>query len=97
MIDTKKIEQFAKYLHESVPKIIHDFACNLDSKIYKILQNQINRMNFVNRDEFDIHAQILFQTQEKIKKLEIKLKTLESTIYQNQNSNKNKNNQSYRE
>lgn len=92
MIDTKKIEQFAKYLHESIPKIIYDFACNLDSKIYKILQNQINRMNFVNREEFDTHSQILFQTQEKIEKLEIKLKILESTMYKHQNSDKNLNN-----
>lgn len=80
MLDPKKIEKFARYLHNSAPKIIHNFTYNFDLKIKKILQKQINRMNFVDRDEFDMQTKILFETQEKLQKLEKRLKNLENLI-----------------
>lgn len=92
MFNTQTIEKITQYIHEFIPQFIQDFTCNLDSKIRQILQNQLNRMNFINRDEFDIHSQILFETQEKLKKLETKIKILES-IYQHKfNENKNSEN-----
>lgn len=78
MFDSKKLEKFARYLHESIPKIIHDLTFNLDVKIKKILKKQISCMNFINKDEFDMQAHILFKTQEKIKKLEKRIEKLES-------------------
>lgn len=78
MLDPKKIEKFARYLHESVPKVIHNFTCDLDMRIRKILQKQISYMNFINRDEFDMQTQVLFKTQEKLKQLENRLKIIES-------------------
>lgn len=77
MLNFKKIEEFARSLHESTPKIIKDFTYNLDNKIHKILNNQIKRMHFVNREEFNLQSQILLKTQEKIEKLEKKIKILE--------------------
>lgn len=79
MLDPKKIERFARYIHESIPKIIHDLKSDLDIKIRKILKKQINCMNLINRDEFDIQTQILCETQEQLKQLETRLELLEST------------------
>lgn len=78
MLDSKKIERFARYLHKSVPKFIHDFTYDLDIQIKKILKKQISCMNLINRDEFDIQTEILFKTQEKLTQLETRLKILES-------------------
>lgn len=80
MLDFKKIEKFARNLHESIPKIIQDLTYNLDKKINKILHKKINHMNFVNREEFILQSKILLNTQEKIKKLEKKLELLEKNI-----------------
>lgn len=78
MFNSKNVEKFTKYLYEIVPKAIHDFKCDLDIKVRKILQKQINCMNFINRDEFEFQTQILFKTQEKIKQIEERLENLES-------------------
>lgn len=90
MLDPKKIERFARYLHESVPKAIHDFKCDLDIKIQKILQKQINCMNLVSREEFDMQTKILFKTQEQLKQLEIRLALLESKQHKLNNINNRK-------
>ncbi|CAD83589.1 DUF526; may be involved in protein biosynthesis [Candidatus Blochmanniella floridana] len=89
MFNTKTIEKIAKYMHEYFPQYIQNITCDLDSKILKILQNQLNNINFVNRNELDEYTQILFETQKKLAQLEIKIKKLES-IYKNK-FNKNKN------
>lgn len=91
MLDFKKIEKFARNLHESVPKIIQDFTYDLDTKIHKILHNQINRMNFISREEFNLQSQILLKTQEQLKQLEIKLKILEKKYKNKFNNYKNEN------
>lgn len=94
MLNFKKIEKFAQDLHESIPKIIQDFTHDLDTKIYTILHNQINRMHFVNREEFNLQTKILLKTQEKLKQIEKKIETLETQykheIKKYNNNNKNK-------
>lgn len=89
MLNFKKIEKLAQGLHESVPKIVQNFTYDLDSKIHKILHNQINRMHFINRQEFDLQTKTLFQTQKKLEKLEKKLNILEAKYKNKCNKYKN--------
>lgn len=93
MFSFKKIEEFAKNLNESIPKVIQDFTHNLDNKIHEILNNQINRMNFITRKEFTLQSQILVQIQEEIKKIKNRLEVLEKKykIHKHQNNLNNKN------
>lgn len=92
MLDPKKIGRFARYLNESIPKAINDLKCDLDQKIKKILRTQINSMNLVDKEEFDLYTDILFKTQEKLQQIELKLKKLESTCICKLNNNNNNNN-----
>ncbi|WP_437609316.1 ubiquinone biosynthesis accessory factor UbiK [Erwinia sp. V71] len=78
MIDTKKIEQLARQVHESLPKGIRDLGEDVEKKIRQTLQAQLTRMDLVNREEFDVQTQVLLRTREKLAALEQRLAALES-------------------
>lgn len=78
MIDSKKIEQLARQVHESMPKGIREFGDDVEKKIRQVLQAQLTRMDLVNREEFDVQTQVLLRTREKLSALEQRLATLES-------------------
>ncbi|MEA9390449.1 accessory factor UbiK family protein [Acerihabitans sp. TG2] len=78
MIDTKKIEQLARQIHESLPKGIRDLGDDMDKKIRQVLQSQFNRMDLVSREEFDVQTQVLLRTREKLNQLELRINALET-------------------
>ena len=78
MIDPKKIEQIARQVHESMPKGLREFGDDVEKKIRQILQAQFNRMDLVNREEFDVQTQVLLRTREKLALLEQRLNDLEN-------------------
>ncbi len=80
MIDTKKIEQIARQVHESLPKGIRDFGEDTEKKVRQVLQAQFSRMDLVNREEFDVQTQVLLRTREKLTLLEQRLAELESKL-----------------
>ncbi|XOD70288.1 MAG: ubiquinone biosynthesis accessory factor UbiK [Sodalis sp. (in: enterobacteria)] len=77
MIDSKKLEQIARQIQESLPKGIRDLGDEMENKIRQVLQNQFNRMDLVNREELDVQIQVLLRMHEKINQLERRLNTLE--------------------
>ena len=78
MIDTKKIEQIARQVHEAMPKGIREFGDDVEKKIRQALTAQLTRMDLVNREEFDVQTQVLLRTREKLAALEQRLAQLES-------------------
>ena len=78
MIDSKKIEQLARQVHEAMPKGIRDLGDDIEKKIRQVLQAQLTRMELVNREEFDVQTQVLLRTREKLAALEQRLAQLES-------------------
>lgn len=78
MIDSKKIEQLARQVHEAMPKGIREFGDDVEKKIRQVLQAQLTRMDLVNREEFDVQTQVLLRTREKLAALEQRLAQLES-------------------
>lgn len=78
MIDTKKIEQLARQIHESLPKGIRDLGDDMDKKIRQVLQSQFSRMDLVSREEFDVQTQVLLRTREKLNQLELRINALET-------------------
>ncbi|ADV33475.1 conserved hypothetical protein [Candidatus Blochmanniella vafra str. BVAF] len=92
MLDLKTIAKFTRYINEYVHKIISGLTCDLDSKIQQILQNQLDYMDFVNREEFDIQSQVLLEIQQKINELEKKVQILESIYQHKLKKNKSNNN-----
>ncbi|MCG8157941.1 accessory factor UbiK family protein [Brenneria goodwinii] len=80
MIDTKKIEQIARQVHESMPKGIRELGDDVEKKIRQVLQAQFSRLDLVNREEFDVQTQVLLRTREKIARLEQRLTELEAKL-----------------
>ncbi|QTF09772.1 accessory factor UbiK family protein [Brenneria izadpanahii] len=80
MIDTKKIEQIARQVHESMPKGIRELGDDVEKKIRQVLQAQFSRLDLVNREEFDVQTQVLLRTREKIARLEQRLSELEAKL-----------------
>ena len=78
MIDTKKIEQLARQVHDAMPKGVREFGDDVEKKIRQVLQAQLTRMDLVNREEFDVQTQVLLRTREKMAALEHRLAQLES-------------------
>lgn len=79
MIDSKKIEQLARQVHEAMPKGIRDLGDDVEKKIRQVLQAQLTRMELVNREEFDVQTQVLIRTREKLAALEQRIAQLENS------------------
>ncbi len=78
MLDQKKIEQVARQIQNVLPQGIKDLGDDIDKKIRAILQSQLNKLDLVNREEFDVQTQVLLRTREKLARLEQRLNELEA-------------------
>ena len=78
MIDTKKIEEMARQIHNVLPPGLRNLGEEADRKIKQVLQSQLNKLDMVSREEFDVQTQVLLRTREKLAALEQRLAKLES-------------------
>lgn len=78
MLDPKKIEQVARQIQNVLPQGIKDLGDDIDKKIRAILQSQLNKLDLVNREEFDVQTQVLLRTREKLARLAQRLNELEA-------------------
>lgn len=80
MFDAKKIEQIAKQIHESMPQPVKDLGSDVDQKVRQVIQGQLNKLDVVSREEFDVQTQVLLRTRQKLNDIESKLADLESKL-----------------
>ncbi|MCC2617528.1 accessory factor UbiK family protein [Aestuariibacter halophilus] len=83
MLDPKKIEEIAKQISDAVPPGVKSMAENAENKVKQILQQQLSRLDFVSREEFDIQSQVLIRTREKLEALEARVAALEAQAAKN--------------
>ncbi|MEY2343558.1 accessory factor UbiK family protein [Proteus mirabilis] len=72
------MEQVARQIQNVLPQGIKDLGDDIDKKIRAILQSQLNKLDLVNREEFDVQTQVLLRTREKLARLEQRLNELEA-------------------
>ncbi|RKF21532.1 accessory factor UbiK family protein [Alginatibacterium sediminis] len=77
MINPSKIEEIAKQINGLVPPGLKAVGDEFESKVKQVLQAQLNRMDVVNREDFDVQTQVLQRTREKLQALEEKVAALE--------------------
>jgi len=70
MIDTKKIEQLAKQITQSIPPGVRDMADNVEGRVKQTLQQQLSKLDVVSREEFEIQQQMLLRLRQRIEVLE---------------------------
>ncbi len=88
MFDPKKIEQIAKQIHESMPQSVKDLGSDVEQKVRQVIQGQLNKLDVVSREEFDVQTQVLLRTREKLTQMEEKLAEIESKLASKTESNK---------
>lgn len=78
MLDPKKLEDIAKQVTESIPPGVKHLAEGLEAKVKQTLQNQLSRLDFVSREEFDVQTQVLMRTREKLEAMEKRVAAIEA-------------------
>lgn len=79
-VGPEKLEQVARQIQNVLPQGIKDFGDDIDKKIRTVLQSQLNKLDLVNREEFDVQTQVLLRTREKLNRLEQRLNELEASL-----------------
>ena len=80
MFDPKKLEQIAKQIHESMPTPVKELGADANHKIRQVIQGQLNKLDVVSREEFDVQTQVLLRTRQKLTEMETKLAELEAKL-----------------
>jgi BMFP domain-containing protein YqiC len=77
MLDPKKLEELAKQITDAIPPGMKTMAEGAEAKVKQILQSQLNKLDFVSREEFDVQSSVLLRTRQKLEALETRLAELE--------------------
>ncbi|MCL9782893.1 accessory factor UbiK family protein [Vibrio sp. S4M6] len=80
MFDPKKLEQIAKQIHDSMPQPVKDLGTDVEQKVRQVIQGQLNKLDVVSREEFDVQTQVLMRTRQKLTEMEQKLSELEAKL-----------------
>ncbi len=80
MFNSKKLEQIAKQIHDSMPTPVKELGTDVDQKIRQVIQGQLNKLDVVSREEFDVQTQVLLRTRQKLTEMEAKLAELEARL-----------------
>jgi BMFP domain-containing protein YqiC len=77
-MQTQQIEQLAEKIESLLPPGVRQIKQDFDDKLKQLLQQQLSKMNFVSREEFDIQRKVLIRTREKLEQLENEIAELKS-------------------
>jgi ubiquinone biosynthesis accessory factor UbiK len=79
--------QYAEFLNEissKIKEIVNNSPlADLDKNIHALIQGAFTKMELVSREEFDVQAEVLRNTREKLVLLEKKLAELEADLNKN--------------
>ncbi|MGS0675767.1 ubiquinone biosynthesis accessory factor UbiK [Shewanella sp. 0m-4] len=80
MINPKKIEEVAKQLSENLPSGLKQFAGEFEERSKQVLQNQLQKLDVVSREEFEVQQHVLIRTREKLEALQAQVDALEAKL-----------------
>jgi hypothetical protein len=75
--DPRMIDDLARRLAGAVPENVSSLRRDLEQNFKGVLQAQLTRLDLVTREEFDVQANVLRRTREKLTALEQRLAELE--------------------
>ncbi|CAM3861846.1 Membrane fusogenic activity [Vibrio aerogenes CECT 7868] len=87
MFDPKKLEQIAKQIHDSMPQPVKELGADVEQKVRQVIQGQLNKLDVVSREEFDVQTQVLMRTREKLTQLEAKVAEMEKKLSDSDSGN----------
>ena len=75
MFNTEKLTEISN----KIKGIVNDSPLgDVEKNIHALLKSMLTKMELVSREEFDVQAEVLRNTREKLNQLEVKLAELES-------------------
>jgi hypothetical protein len=77
MPESKLLEDLAARLARVVPAGIGGLRAELEENFRTVLRSQLERLDLVSRERFDVQAELLVRTQKRLAALEKRLKALE--------------------
>ncbi|ACJ27210.1 Conserved hypothetical protein [Shewanella piezotolerans WP3] len=80
MINPKKIEDVAKQLSDNLPTGLKQFAGEFEERSKQVLQNQLQKLDVVSREEFEVQQHVLIKTREKLEALQAQVDALEAKL-----------------
>ena len=78
MIDLSQLDELARRLSSLVPPGLREGREELQQNFKSVLQAGLGKLDLVTREEFDIQAQVLQRTREKLMALEERVARLEN-------------------
>lgn len=75
MLNTNKLNEISNKIREMVNS---SPLSDVDQNIHALIRSMLTKMELVSREEFDVQAEVLRNTREKLAALEAKLAELES-------------------
>ena len=76
-MNTTPIEELARKLADAVPDSVRSIKSDLEKNFRSVLQNGLDKLDLVTREEFEVQEAVLQRTREKLEALEERLKELE--------------------
>jgi len=84
-VDNNIINELAGKLADAVPGDLNELRNDIESNFRALLQNGLDKLDLVTREEFDVQRKVLERTREKLDRLETELEELQrDTIGENQ-------------
>ena len=76
-MDPKIIDDLAKKVADAIPESLRSLQNDVEQNFKATLQAGLGRLDLVTRDEFDVQANVLRRTREKLRKLEERIAAME--------------------
>lgn len=79
MRETQALEDLAEQLARLIPPGLKGLRAELQENFRAILRANLDRLDLVSRERFEVQAELLARTQRRLEALETRLKELEKT------------------
>jgi BMFP domain-containing protein YqiC len=80
MLDPKNLEDLAARLSRALPPGLRGIRAELEDNFRAVLRANLDRLELVSRERFDVQAELLSRTQMRLAAMEKRLKELEKKL-----------------
>jgi BMFP domain-containing protein YqiC len=79
LVDRNIINELAGKLADAIPGDMHELRSDIEDNFRGLLQNGLDKLDLVTREEFEIQSRVLERTRQKLDHLEQELTELQAT------------------
>ncbi len=80
MIDPKTLDEMTRRLVQSLPAGLSTLQQDLEKNFRAVIEASIQRLDLVTREEFEVQAEVLARTREKLEALEARVTRIEEAL-----------------